>query len=689
MSRSTLIATLAALGLLPVLGAAPAAVAKNKVKTTTCDNVDPRYCMLPWPNNHFTVSNDNTESGKQLRLPAFRPQNASGKRVDPFPYTLSDGFSPGGPILTHVPGVDLKVTGAVPLTDLRSYDERNAPILLIDAATRKRQMIWAELDAGADRPSEQLLMIHLAKNLVEGRRYIVALRNMRGSDGKLLKASKSFLALRSGARRSKRYASIFRTLGQHRVDRSSLYLAWDFTVASQRNISERVAWIRDKAFSVLGDSNLFDRKIKGKPPAFSIDSVQDLAPCGADGCQPGENDLLARQVTGTLTTACYLDKPGCPPGSKFRFRKRRGRYGFVFVPNRQKRNTMKTTFVCIVPRAALTKPARASLYGHDVFGSPAEVLAPAVQAMAQEYNMVFCSTRQSGMSDQDKSYFESALRDVSRFPAVADRLQQGLLNNLLLGRAMVHPDGLAARSAFQAPGGAPLYDIKRLYHDSSGQGGNFGAALTALAPDFQRSVLGTAGMRYSLIMPRSVDFDSYNAVLASAYPGRMQRMVVLAMIQGLWDRGEANGYAARMVGDPPPRTPIHNVLIQSAVGDPHTPQISSEIMARTAEATIREPAFDDGRFADKIPFFGFNPMPRLELGSGIVMWDSGPVRPGGLGTDLAPVENVPPRSGHDPHGLVPLSPAVRKQKSDFLEPLGRVREVCLTRRACRLESYPY
>jgi len=685
-SRTTLIAVLGAFAL--ALGIAPAAGAK--AKTTTCDTVDPRACLLPWPNNHFTTYNIDTETRRQVRLPAATPKNVDGQRIDPFPYTLSDGFSPGGPILTFVPRVDLAKTGAVPQTDLRSYDAKNAPIVLIDAQTRKRQLIWAELDAAADKPSDRLLMIHPAKNLVEGRRYIVALRNLKDSSGRTLKAGSKFLGLRSGRTRNSRYASIFRTLGKHGIARSSLYLAWDFTVASQRNISERIVAARDSAFAVLGDPNLFDRKVKGVSPAFKVDAVQEFGVCGADGCQAGENDNLARRVTGTLTTACFLDEVGCPAGSKFRFRKRQGRFGFAFIPRRLKGNTMQTPFVCIVPRIALTRKTRPALYGHGLLGSPDDVMAPAVQAMAQEYAFVFCSLRQAGMSDQDSDHLRAVLRDASRFPEHADRVQQGLLNALMLGRAMIHSKGLVTHPAFQFAGGGPLLDTQRLYYDGTGQGGNFGTVLTALAPDFQRAVLGSTGMRYSLMIPRSIELDAQNAALAQGYPDRVTRNIVLAMLQGLWDRAEANGYAARITGDPPPNTPIHDVLLQTSVGDHQIPQISSEILARTAEMTVRQPVFDPGRSPDKIPFFDVLPTSQLELESGLVMWDSGPIRDGGLlGTDLPPIGGLPPRSGRDPHGLVQMTVAARAQKSAFLMPTGRLLEVCPERRACRVDGYPY
>lgn len=685
MSRSTLVVMA---GVLSVsLGMASGAMAQT-TKKATCDPVDPRACLLPWPSNHFTRTAD-TETNRQVRLPAGgMPANASKKRLSVKPYMLSDGFSPSGPILTHVPGVDLARSRAVPVTDLRAYSDPGAPIVLIDVVTRKRQLIWAELDAGASKSSQRLLMIHPAKNLVEGRRYIVALRNLRRSNGAVLKPTRAFARLRASKRPGSRYAGIFRVLNKAGIRRSSLYRAWDFTVASPRNITERATSIRDGGFSALGDSNLFDRIPKGKAPGFSIDAVQEMAVCGGDGCQAGESDDIARRVTGTMTVACYLDRKGCPRGSKFRFKKRVGRFGFAFIPVRTKGNTMKTKFVCIIPRTAFGVPARASLFGHDVLGSPEEVMAPAVQTMAREHNVVYCATRQTGMADEDRSYFESLLKNLNRLPAFADRQQQAMLNTLMLGRLMIGAKGLTEHAAFKAPSGAALFDKSRLYYEGVGQGGNFGAAVVALSPDVQRGILVAAGMRYSMILPRSTAYEPFYSIFAKAYPDRLQQMQALALAQGLWDRAEAAGYAAHMTGDPPPNTLIHDVLMQNTVGDHQTPQVAAEAMVRSADMTARKPVFDNDRYRDKIPYYNVSPAPRLDLESSIVMWDSGPIR-GALGVDLPPVENVPPVSGADPHSLLAASSAARVQKAEFMSPTGRILDVCPQNRACRLESWPY
>ena len=61
------------------------------------------------------------------------PRNVAGKPIDPIEYNRNDGFSPGTPIITKVPGLDneaaLQRTGAVPQTDLARAFDADQPIV--------------------------------------------------------------------------------------------------------------------------------------------------------------------------------------------------------------------------------------------------------------------------------------------------------------------------------------------------------------------------------------------------------------------------------------------------------------------------------------------------------------------------------------------------------------------------------
>src|SRR6185436_7952804 len=107
--------------------------------------------------------------------------------------------------------------------------------------------------------------------------------------------------------RRKHMEDIFKTLKKAGIRRRDLYLAWDFTVASKRNLSERMLHIRDDAFAQLGDTNLGDLTVQGASPQFTVTGTTDFAPCGSDGCQEGESDRLLREVEGRVIVPCYLD----------------------------------------------------------------------------------------------------------------------------------------------------------------------------------------------------------------------------------------------------------------------------------------------------------------------------------------------------------------------------------------------
>src|SRR5512134_3107264 len=49
-----------------------------------CDRLDQRHCLLPFPSDTFTVTDDATDTGLRVNLArASMPMNASGVHVDP------------------------------------------------------------------------------------------------------------------------------------------------------------------------------------------------------------------------------------------------------------------------------------------------------------------------------------------------------------------------------------------------------------------------------------------------------------------------------------------------------------------------------------------------------------------------------------------------------------------------------
>ena len=58
-----------------------------------------------------------------------------------------------------------------------------------------------------------------------------------------------------------------------------------------------------------------------------------------------------------------------------------------------------------------------------------------------------------------------------------------------------------------------MLNTSQLFYNGNSQGGIMGGALTAVSPDFTRASLGVPAMNYSVLLPRSVDFDQFAAIL--------------------------------------------------------------------------------------------------------------------------------------------------------------------------------
>ena len=687
-----------------------------------CDFLDPAVCLQPWPNDYFTVADGTTDTGRRLNLNrASMPANIgrlSGGvpvNVDPTDHNRGDGFSPGNKILLKVPEVQTPAafnnSGLVPVTNLSAYDDPNQAVVVINADTGERHPIFSELDAnpvtdGTGGAAAVNLIVRPARNFEEGERYIVALRNLKNASNQPVEPPLPFRVYRDRltttqapveARRSK-IEGLISTLQSNGIQRSNLYMAWDFTVASEDSLSSRALTIRDDALDRLGDSTPGDGIPQGASPTFAIDSVVN---------NPNANTL--RRVDGRLTDVpCYLNQDGCAPGSQFSFDSN-GDVTWNPAFNAD------VPFRCIIPKAVVdgteVDPARGGTYGHGLLGEYTQVNGQ--ERIANEQNQVWCAVDWAGFANPDLAVIIPTLSDVSIFNKTVDRMQQGFVNFHYLGRAMIRPDGFNSNDAFKVDADTSgtldsdeaVIDPANLYFEGISQGGIMGGALTAMSPDFRRSVLNVPAINYSTLLRRSVDSDEYfkleNAGLYDNYPNELERPLLLSTMQLLWDRGEGNGYAQHMTDDPLPNTPDHDVLLQLAYGDHQVSNLAAEVLARTIGASVHNPALDPGRHWEATPFSG---IPSINFGPGgttpftgsaLVYYDGGPfswLNNGATpqdalecsngnpatnpcrGSNPVPITNVAPRDeaifGKDPHGYPRRAFDGLGHINTFLDPNG-------------------
>jgi hypothetical protein len=550
-----------------------------------CDPLIEESCLLPYPSSHFLRPDPSTPTGLRVAYPATAlPRSAAGTPVDPTDWNTLDGFSPGPMLIALFPDtgapVDLARSGVAFHTDFARSLAPDHPTVLLDAATGERVVHFAEMDANVDDVTKKAFIIRPGRRLADGRRYLVAIRGLVDANGTPIRARAAFRALRDRvpeaeiaaacgaacaaalAARQAAYADILARLEAAGIAPQDLILAWDFTTASTPALTGWMVAVRDQAFA-LGT------------PAFGVDRV-DTGPAGGGF----DADIWAR-IEGTFEAPLFMTADA--PASRLNLVGGVPRQnGFATVP-----------FVVDVPRSAVPDPActedcavrpgRPTLWGHGLLGDRFQL--DTLSAAANAYNFVVGAVDMQGMSAPDVGgSLVGILLDLSLFHRIPERLHQGILHHLLLGRLMVDGErGFNSHPAFRfgtPPGG--VIDTTAVYYSGGSQGGILGLTVMAVAEDFERGFLAVPGANYSTLLHRSIDFNPFLAVLRATYPDRLDETLLVALVQQLWDRAEPQGYLNHVLAGDLSDPPVpHEVLLHMATHDSEVSNLGTEIMVRS------------------------------------------------------------------------------------------------------------
>src|SRR5439155_1644249 len=162
-------------------------------------------------------------------------------------------------------------------------------------------------------------------------------------------------------------------------------------------------------------------------------------------------------------------------------------------------------FLVDIPRLAVGgAPGRPTLWGHGLLGSRTQI--GALSVLANTYDFIVGGVDMQGMSSDDLvPAVLPIVQDFSNFHYIPERLHQGFLNHLLMGRLMGDPvAGLNSHPAFQlGAGGAGVIDTTETYYSGGSQGGIFGIAIMSIATNFKRGFLVLPRANYSTLLHRS------------------------------------------------------------------------------------------------------------------------------------------------------------------------------------------
>ena len=522
-----------------------------------CDNLNPDYCMLPWPSSRFLVEDASTATGWRVDYDpeAFELNN----RSDPFdvgPYNSQDGFPASAQIITlfSAPIADAELPHH---WDMDASLADGCPTVLLDMETGERVAHFAEFDAQFEYPAEIMLYIRPAQRLEENHHYGVAIRGLEYDEGGAVEPSEVFAALRDGvitdsdqveARRDG-FEALFTALEADGVDRASLIQAWDFHTGSGEVLWGDLVAIRDDAVERFGDG-------------IAIDVIYD---------DVDYNEHIYRRIEGTFTAPTYLDDPD-PPSLLAR----------DADGNPQYQQDWDYPFLALIPRSLAepgAQPGRVLAFGHGFFGTMTEAESGYLEAFADEHGFVLVATNWVGMSTTDSGYAASALVDLSQFPTIVERTMQGVINQILVPQALTGVGSLMEE--FQVEGQL-VFDPDEVYFMGISQGAIMGTTVMALTPYVDRGVLNVGAAIYPVLQSRSTNFGPFELIFSAYYEERIDREFYWSLMGHQWDRIEPITFLPHLLADPLPGTGTKKILYQVALNDDQVCNVASDIAIRTA-----------------------------------------------------------------------------------------------------------
>lgn len=294
------------------------------------------------------------------------------------------------------------------------------------------------------------------------------------------------------------------------------------------------------------------------------------------------------------------------------------------------------------------------IFGHGIFSHPKNYLGldddpSGVIEVARAAGAIVLATTWRGLTRDDIAVAAAVGNDFGRLPTLTDKLAQGVANTAALARLV------ASGPLLDDPVFAGLPDPAVLRYYGISLGGIEGATLFAVDDTLPHGVFHVGGSSWSTMLERSSNWSQFEVLMEGSVPSPADRQVLYAASQLYWDVADPALHADALAS--------RSVLWQGSVGDEQVPNLTTDLVAGAAGATL------------------LGPSPRLAAG-----WTEaeGPVSGPAVAwfdplVGEPPVENRPAEvSGA--HSLPRLWPGQHAQTLRFLDPSdpGVVEHTCGT-----------
>jgi hypothetical protein len=623
----------------------------------------PGSCMTPWPNAVFLAHDPTTATGYRLALESSTLPVVEGKGTafDPTRWNRADGFSPAGSMLVYFTD-PIDPVSLVPEDDIAASLKPGAGTALVDMSTGQLVAHFSGVDENANlaKGQRQAVIITPASRLLPDHRYAVAVttsaRVVPDGDAGIAAgpppSPPSFQAMLNGAAAGDplsqaelaRLPAIVAALAKAGIAQSQLVVAWDFVTGSDTALTAPVLSMRDQALTEVGPEG-------GAYTVVGVDENLDAT--------------TLRRIRGTFTVPQFIDNADET--------KPEAQLTFDSAGNPVLLGTYQAPFTVIIPAAAATKhPLPIVVYGHGIFGSGEGELGDAsgsfVQDFANAAGVVVVATDWIGLSTSESPLSSSsngALADVlttqfSNLPWITDRLQQSLVNTMVLVRTM--RSRIASDPAMTVTGhagGAPVADPSVVRYWGVSLGGIMGLSFMGYDPDVTTGVLTSGGGFWSTLLPRSYAWAAAGLLTGASYPDKLDDALLVQLAQMQFDFSDPATVAPYVLRSPLRGVPPKTILAQMGLYDSMVANVASEMIARTEGLPLLSPAVTAP--------FGPPPTPG-PLSSGLSTWNvDGMPRPADT--------NLTPSTDNLVHEAVRRIPQVQQQIQTFWAS-GRVVDTC-------------
>jgi hypothetical protein len=259
-------------------------------------------------------------------------------------------------------------------------------------------------------------------------------------------------------------------------------------------------------------------------------------------------------------------------------------------------------FTVIIPAVAATRsPLPIVVFGHGVFGNGEEELGGAsgsyVQDFANEAGVVVVATDWIGLSSYESPLSTTSngalldvLADFSKLVWITDRLQQALVNTMVLARTMrSRIAGDPAMTVSGQPGGVPVADPGIVRYWGVSLGAILGLSFMGYDPDVLQGALTSGGGFWSSLLPRSYAWAPVGLLIPGSYPDSLDVLLLIQLSQMQFDYSDPATVAPYVLTAPLRGVPPKQIAAQMGLYDSLVPNVTSEMLARTEGLPLLSP----------------------------------------------------------------------------------------------------